>query len=124
MGDKMRNKGFTLIEMLGVFTVLAIIMVISLPAITKNLKNNDVKKFDSFKDSAALATETHIESNRAKYPTLKTAGSVVNITIGTLKNENLLTDIPDKPDGTKITDTMIVKVTVNSDLTLKYEFQG
>lgn len=120
----MSKKGFTLIELLGVFTVLAIIMVISLPAITKNLKNNDIKKFDSFKESAALATETYIESNRDKYPSLKTAGSTVNITIGTLKQENLLTDIPKKPDGTIITDSMVVKVTVNSDLTLKYEFQG
>lgn len=123
MGDKMNRKGFTLIEMLAVFIIISIIMAVGLPAITKNLKKNSEKEYEQFLTTVELATETYIEDNRDKYP-LNTAGQTATVTIGTLKEENLIQDVPDKPDGTKITDSMTVKVTVNSDKTLTYTFQG
>lgn len=119
----MKQKGFTLIEMIAVFTIISIIMVVGLPAITKNLKKNDQKEYDQFKKTVELAAETYVEDNRDVYP-LDSVGETATVSIGTLKEENLINDIPDKPDGSGITDDMEVKVTVNSDKTLKYEFQG
>lgn len=123
IGDKMKEKGFTLIEMLAVFIIISIIMVVALPAITKNLKGNSKKEYTEFIKTVELATEVYVEDNREMYP-LNTVGATATITIGTLKEENLIDNIPNKPDGTEITDDMTVKVTVNSDYTLKYEFQG
>ncbi len=123
MGDKMNQKGFTLIEMLAVFIIISIIMAIGLPAITKNLKKNGEKEYEQFLTTVELAAETYVESNRDMYP-LNTVGQTATVTIGTLKDENLIQSVPDKPDGTKITDSMTVKVTVNSDKTLTYTFQG
>lgn len=123
MGDKMNRKGFTLIELLAVFIIISIIMAIGLPAITKNLKKNAEKEYEQFITTVELAAETYIEDNRDKYP-LNTVGQTATVTIGTLKDENLIQGVPDKPDGTKITDSMTVKVTVNSDKTLTYTFQG
>ena len=122
MGDKMNRKGFTLIELLAVFIIISIIMAIGLPAITKNLKKNAEKEYEQFITTVELAAETYIEDNRDKYP-LNTVGQTATVTIGTLKDENLIQGVPDKPDGTKITDSMTVKVTVNSDKTLTYTFQ-
>lgn len=119
----MKEKGFTLIEMLAVFIIISIIMVVALPAITKNLKGNSKKEYTEFIKTVELATEVYVEDNREMYP-LNTVGATATITIGTLKEENLIDNIPNKPDGTEITDDMTVKVTVNSDYTLKYEFQG
>lgn len=123
MGDNMNKKGFTLVELLAVFTIISIIMLIGLPSITKNLKNNENKKYENFKETVILATETYIENNRDLYP-LTTVGQTLTVTIGTLKSEGLIREVPEKPDGTKILDTTTVKVTVNSDKTLRYEFQG
>lgn len=119
-----KRYGFTLIEMLGVFTVLAIIMLISLPAITKNLKKNEVNKYDAFVKDVELATETYIETHRDSYTALNNVGGSVTITIGTLKSENLITDVPKKPNGTTISDSATIKVTANSDKTFTYQFQG
>lgn len=119
-----KKYGFTLIEMLGVFTVLAIIMLISLPAITKNLKKNEMTKYDAFIKDVELATETYIETHRDSYTVLNNVGGTVNITIATLKNENLITDVPKKPNGSTISDSAVIRVTVNSDKTFTYQFQG
>lgn len=120
----MKNKGFTLIEMLGVFTILALILVISLPATTKNLKGNAQKKYDTFLKDLYLATETYVQEHRSNYPALNTVGGTANITIGTLKQENLIKEVVDKPDGTKITDSNAVQVKVNSDNTFEYTLVG
>lgn len=119
-----KRYGFTLIEMLGVFTVLAIIMVISLPAITKNLKKNETNKYNAFVKDVELAAETYIETHRDSYTALNNVGGTATITIGTLKTENLITDVPKKPNGSTISDSATVKITVNSDKTFTYTFQG
>lgn len=121
----MNNRyGFTLIEMLGVFTVLAIIMMISLPAITKNLKKNEMNQYNVFVKEVELATETYIEMHRNSYPMLNQVGGTVNVSIETLKDESLIVDVPKKPNGDTIPDSATVKVTVMSDKTFTYQFQG
>ena len=119
----MNKNGFTLVELLAVFTIISIILLVGLPSITKNLKNNENKKYENFQETVILATETYIESNRDLYP-LTTVGQTLTVTIGTLKSEGLIREVPEKPDGTKILDTAKVKVIVNSDKTLRYDFQG
>lgn len=121
----MNDKGFTLIEVLGVFTVLAIIMMISLPMITKTLKNNDTSKYDEFKESVAMAAETYYENNRELYESSMTGtGSKISITVGTLKSEGLISDIPTKPNGSTITDSMVVEAVMQADGTIIYTFKG
>lgn len=120
---KLRNWGFTLIEMLGVFTILAIIMVISLPAITKNLKKNEVNKYEAFIKSAELAAETYIESNREAYPSLNNVGGSATVTLALLQSENLIDDIPKKPDGSTISTTTTIRAYVNNDKTITYTYQ-
>ena len=121
----MKDRGFTLVEVLGVFTILAIILLISLPAVTKTLQNNQVSEYDTFKKTVEVAAETYFENYRSNFESsMSTAGNSMTISIAVLKSEGLITEIPDKPDGSKITDTMVVKATVESDGTIKYEFQG
>ena len=123
--DKVKNRGFTLVEVLGVFTILAIILLISLPAVTKTLQNNQINEYDAFKVSVESAAETYFETYRAHFQSSMSAtGNTMSISIATLKSEGLITDVPKKPNGSTITDTMVVKATVQSDGTIKYEFQG
>lgn len=120
---KLRNWGFTLIEMLGVFTILAIIMIISLPAITKNLKKNEVNKYEAFIKSAELAAETYIESHRESYPSLNNVGGSATVTLELLKSENLIDDIPKRPDGSTISTATTIRAYVNNDKIITYTYQ-
>lgn len=44
----MNRKGFTLMELLATIVILGLIMLIIFPSITKLMKNNDSKKYDTY----------------------------------------------------------------------------
>lgn len=117
------KKGFTLVEMLAAITVLAIIIIISVPAVTSMLKRNDVSKYEEFKKDLFLGAETYIEANRSLYPNISNADATYNISLGVLRDGGYVKNIPAKtPEGVVITDYMYVLVKVNSDLTLSFQF--
>ena len=46
----MNKKGFTIMELLATIVILAMIMMMIFPSITKLLKNNDEKKYQTYED--------------------------------------------------------------------------
>ena len=81
----MNNKGFTLIELILVITLLGIIALIAVPAITGIL--NDSKK-EASKDQEKIiinAAKTYMVNNSTKLPTDK-----CYVSVAMLKNEGLL----------------------------------
>ena len=58
------KKGFTMIELLAVFTLLGIILVITLPKMTATLKKSDKSSYDNFIKTIELATEAYVTDNR------------------------------------------------------------
>lgn len=65
---KKNNKGFTLIELLAVIVVLAVIMVIATQQISKVLKQNTAKSFQSSLEMAVKQAKMYNTSN-GNYPT-------------------------------------------------------
>ncbi len=59
----MKRKGFTLIEMLGVFTLLALILFLSIPTITGTLKKQKENTYEKFLSDLYLATEAYVQSH-------------------------------------------------------------
>ena len=57
------KKGFTMVELLAVFTLLGIILVISLPKITSMLKKNSNSEKESFQKTVCLAAEAYVVDN-------------------------------------------------------------
>ena len=85
----MNKKGFTLVEILAAVTVLALLALITVPAVTKPIKDskNDLYKtqLKSFKDSAKAWVAQNMFSNL-----LPTNGSCTIVNLDTLIDEGLV----------------------------------
>lgn len=57
------KKGFTMIEILAVFTMTAIILLITVPFVTNMLKQGDEKAKQSFLNDVYIATEAYIQAD-------------------------------------------------------------
>ena len=44
----MKNKGFTLMELIGVIVILGVISVFSIPALTKTFKDSAEKEYNEY----------------------------------------------------------------------------
>ena len=117
----MNKKGFTLVEMLGILVVLSMIIVISVPAITGSLKRSKQEKYDNWLKSLYIAAEEYTESHRQEFYEVN-AGGTSYLSIQLLLDQGYLKEsVVDPESGNDITDVAIIKITVNSDKTLKYE---
>ena len=83
------KKGFTLIEMLGIITVLAVVLLVTFPALNQSLKTMQENKDNNTLKNLRVSAESYIELNRKNYPELDNANSAT-ITIQELYDANLL----------------------------------
>ena len=117
----MNKKGFTLVEMLGILVVLSIIAVISVPAITASLKRAKQEEYDNWLKSLYIAAEEYTESHREEFYEVN-AGGTSYLSIQLLLDQGYLKEsVVDPETNQDITDIAIVRITVNTDKTLKYE---
>lgn len=121
----MRNKksGFTLIEIIGVVTILALILLVSVPALTKTLKKNEQKKYDSYVDNLKIATENYIVKQENLMSDITTIGYTY-ITIQDLIDTKLINELAINPDTEeKLSRDTRIKITKDIDGTFNYEVQ-
>jgi competence protein ComGC len=113
------KRGFTLIEMLGIITVLAILLLITYPNLSKSLKEMKDNKTKNFTNNLKVSTESYVELNRNKYPELYKPYGRVEIKIQELYDANLMSG---QPENASMNDTVTVLATEN--LELKYFFNN
>ncbi len=119
----MKNKGFTLVELLGVLVVLAIMLIVTVPAITSSLKSADQKEYDSFVNNIIDSAELYVETNREKFPELSSIGGVSAVPIRDLIDSGFLKENTINPDTDEVVDrTELVGLYVNDDKTIYYEY--
>lgn len=114
------KKGFTLIEMLGIITLIALVLLIAFPNISKSLKQAKINNTNNYINNLKMTTETYIELNREKFKELDTPGNSVTITIEDLYNANLLKG---KNDEVDLKDTIKVEKTEENLLKFYYKNQ-
>ncbi len=113
------KKGFTLIEMLGIVTILGIVLLVTFPVMNKSLKQMKENTNNNFTNNLKVSAEAYIELNRKKYPELNEIGGTATITIQDLYDSNLLKG---QYENVNLTDQVIV--TVEEDKTLSYSYKG
>ena len=73
------NRGFTLVELIAVITLLSAIILVTVPVIINTIKKNDLKLSENFENSLKQAAEFYVERNRDIFPALNNIGGNIEI---------------------------------------------
>ena len=84
IGDCMKNKGFTLAELLGVMVILALIGVITIPSVTSSLKKYRSELCESQLKEIVGAARSWASDNILKLPTGE--GQTYTVSLKTLSD--------------------------------------
>ena len=113
------KRGFTLIEMLGIITVLAVVLLVTFPILNNSLKKMQENKDNNFTNNLKISAETYIELNRDNYENLDIPGTEITFSVQELYDANLL-----KGQYENVNQQDKIKVIVGQDLILRYYFNG
>ena len=86
----MKTRGFTMIELLAIITILSLILLISFPTLINITRNDKEREYNDLVDTLCKAGETYIYNNQQIYPELENIGSVFYLRIADLINDNLV----------------------------------
>lgn len=111
---KKNNKGFTLVELLGVIVILVAILLIAIPTVTSSIERSKEKQLESKKDLILSGAELYISD-------IKTAMNSCRITLATLKSLDYVTS-KTLIDPRSDTDAEIIGHVVYSKTTSGVEF--
>ena len=123
----MKNKGFTLVEMLGVMTLLAIIFALVYPNVIKMLEKGKTEDYSVFENNVYLAAETYVNSSNDISKQLVNTNDQVTITFGQLMEKGYLSsEIVDPRTGNSIKEEpgYLVIVTLNANKTYRYKIES
>lgn len=116
----MNKKGFTLVELIGVITLLAIVALISIPIITSSISRTNEKAYNTQVESIVSATKKWIVKNGSKNDTTFT------VSLQELINDNLIENdviIDPRDDSNMIEEGACVSVSYNnSSKSYSYNF--
>lgn len=85
----MKTRGFTLIELIMVITLLGIIALIAVPTVNTVINNSKDKAYDEQITLIRNAAKNYMSRNSMELPS-QTSGSSKCVSIQTLKNEGYL----------------------------------
>ncbi|HHW68954.1 MAG TPA: prepilin-type N-terminal cleavage/methylation domain-containing protein [Tenericutes bacterium] len=112
------NKGFTLVELLGVIIILAAIALISFPLILEQIRKTQGELDKASKELIISSAELYIDKNISKYPRI--VDNVYCITLNTLNSSgDLNSSIIDNINKGNINIEQTVKVEVTN---IGYEY--
>lgn len=118
----MKEKGFTFIELLAIITIMGIILLISVPNITKQLRQNSSNEYNQFTSDLFLATESYI-TNYIDTLGLNEIGQSEKIQVERLvKNGYVKSTTINPKTNEKINLESYILVTLNEDKTYHYTF--
>ena len=79
----MKNKGFTLIELIGTIVILSLLLLIISPLVTRSIKEGTEKADNQAKTSIELAAKNWASDNKGLLP--KTQNGVYKIKVSDMK---------------------------------------
>lgn len=115
----MNNKGFTLIELIGIIIILVAIFLVSFPSFLNMSKTEEENKYKNMVNDLCLAGESYIYSNMDQYMELKEIGSIIEISIDELIIYGSVdSDVTNPKNDTTISKDLL-KYTVLDDYSLE-----
>lgn len=119
----MNKKGFTLIEIIGVITVLALILIVAVPTLTRTLKRNEQSKYNNYIDNLKIAAESYLVNQLKEGQIFEADKDYTYVSLGDLIDAGYVKESITNPsnDG-KLSRDAKVKVIKELDGTFKYDF--
>lgn len=115
----MKNKGFTLVELIAIILVLSIILTVGFTTLSNSLENSNDRKYQTMIKNLEMATEEYVNLPgvyRKVDEELKECKRVT-IDITDLVNAEVIDQIPTNPKTKKeITGYIIVEKNSNNEL--------
>lgn len=96
----MKNRGFTLVELLGILIVLGIIATIATPIVQKTIRQNREKMYDVVVEQLIDSSKDWAAKNASNLP--DTEGEFVDVSFGELKENGVLQISVSNPKNNKI----------------------
>lgn len=84
------KRGFTLVELLGVFSIMSAVLLLSVPAVTNMLTKTTENQYEAYLNDIYLAAEAYISNCRNSYYELKDADKQSIVVVDTLLWANYL----------------------------------
>lgn len=120
----MKNKGFTLIEVLAVVIILALFALILVPKANSIIKGNKIKACNSVINTIHSSAEQYLQLNYSSINDIIESNVYAEITIGTLIDAGLLEkDLTNPITFEPIARTSLVRITKNG-ASYNYEVMG
>ncbi|MDD2435396.1 MAG: prepilin-type N-terminal cleavage/methylation domain-containing protein [Bacilli bacterium] len=116
-----KNKGFTLVELIGIVVILAIIAVIGVPSVVELIKKSEESRVEEIAITVEAAAEFYVEQNRALFSDLDKIGTKTFLKVGTLIEKGFIEDNIKGVDLEDISNYSVI-VTVGSDNVLNYRY--
>lgn len=109
MGDNMKNRGFTLVELLGVMALITLILLIAFPLITDSIRNHEGELNEMEAYIIEQSTKLFLDDYSDEY--VKEKGAIYCIPLTTLRDKGYLKDV----NSSNIINEKTVKVIVKKD---------
>ncbi len=109
----MKNKGFTLIEMIAVIGIIALMAIMVLPIIINQVAGKKEEISEATEKMIFSATELYMDDNSASYP--KIVNTVYCIKLDKLISSGYLkSPLKDVKAGKDIDTSRVIKLSINS----------
>ncbi len=114
----MNNKGFTLVELIGIVVILSLVFLVTYPNFVSLSKTEDNKKYELMVKDLCLAGESYIYAEGMTI----TSGSTINVSINDLViNGYVDKNLKDAKTGSYVSSKTLT-YTVKSDKTLDCKY--
>ena len=116
------NKGFTLVELLAIISILALIFLVSFPNFMSMTRKDEAKKYEEMEESLCLAGKTYIYNHMEEYTELSTPNSIIEIQIQDLIDYEIVENDLKNPNTNKYVKNYKLKYKVLQDQSLDCKY--
>ena len=120
----MKNKGFTLIELIGTIIILSLLLLIIAPLVTRSIKEGAEKTDNQVKTNIEIAAKNWASDNKGYLP--KTQNGVYKIKVSEMQEQGYLDDdikLPSTASSINSSCVYITKENATGSAKDKYKYE-
>ena len=121
-GDDMNNRGFTLIEIIGVIIILTCIFLVGFPTLNNMLNKESTEEYDTMVENLCTAGKTYMYANMDSFKELSNIDSEITLEIEELILYGNVDKNTTNPNTGELVSKDMLKYKVLDDYSLDCEY--